>query len=558
MRRVLVLLLVALALLWAPASNASTSSTGSASLTIVTVPAQPGVRFQLGDSTVATGADGTAEIAAAPGIYPLRLLDTAVRRPGVRSTFSRWGDDSFQPSRTVRIDGQTRLEVGFEQSVLVGFRFVDRSGRPVDMQRVSRLTLASATGTRESFRPDREHWLLAGRVARRFNGLELTRIQYAVEGAVVDGSNVVNRSAQRFLPLESRDVAIRLLLYSARLGAHDLIFGFPVGKSLELVYPDGHRVTHELHGRQLVLHGLPRGTYRVEVHASGYSPVVSLALSRDQDLELRIVSYLDVLVVAVVVLVLTGVLVLLPRPRLREKLRRIAVRAARIATSRMAALARRARSADAPAGFPRVRLSRPPVPPSPREADAETVAEDAGAAIAAEEAQAETAARLPRWVPLPLDAAEPAPPEPPSRARLQRLPSAATRYVRAALASGRRLSAPALAHARGVPRAPSPARWIPLPLEEPARAAVPSPAVAPDAVVQYIRELIASGQTVPTRGLRRFRAEGGRIRTKLWFETFNSIARELASEADASHPSRPVEQPPRPRVRYEVASGARW
>jgi hypothetical protein len=131
------------------------------------------------------------------------------------------------------------------------------------------------------------------------------------------------------------------------------------------------------------------------------------------------------------------------------------------------------------------------------------------------------------------------------------------RYARNVAASGLSLSKPAATRSAEVARVPPGGRWAAPTLEVPVRAASSSPTVAPDVVVRYIRELISSGQTVPTRGLRRFRAEGGQIRTELWFELFESITRELAALNDTPDVSRPLAGPMRAAIRYQIASGER-
>ncbi len=304
----------------APGTTRSQGASTTYPLQITTVPRLAGVRFQLGSTTFSAGRNGVARILAGPGSYRLRVVDQAIDGRHVRSRFSRWGDNSFTPARTVDIHGPTRLEVGFEQSVRVSFAFVDLQGRPVPEQRVTRVTLSSTIGSRESFTPRSARWLLAGRVTRRFTGLDQTKIQYSVERAVVEGADVVNRAQQRFVPSEKTHIRLRLLLFSARLSAHDLLFGFRVGSRLDLVYPDGHRTSYTLKGSPVDLGALPRGTYGIAIHALGYSPAVPLALSKNQALDLRVVSYLDVVVLLLVGLILTIVLIVARRPHLRLRL----------------------------------------------------------------------------------------------------------------------------------------------------------------------------------------------------------------------------------------------
>ena len=78
---------------------------------------------------------------------------------------------------------------------------------------------------------------------------------------------------------------------------------------------------YRLRGGNLLLSSLPRGTYTVDVHAGGYVPSVSLALSKNQSLDVKVVSYLDMSLLLVLVLVSVTVLILFPRPFLRLRLR---------------------------------------------------------------------------------------------------------------------------------------------------------------------------------------------------------------------------------------------
>jgi hypothetical protein len=304
----------------APAAGPNRAGAPDYQLTIATVPRLAGIRFRSAGETFATDRTGIARVNLRSGAHQLRLVDAAVERNGVRSRFSRWGDDSFVPSRKLDLRGPTRLEVGFEQAVQVHFDFVDRAHQPVDQNKVSTMTLTSTIGSRESFRPGKPRWLIAARVARRFHGLERTLIQYAIQRAVYDGSNVVHKAQQRFYPLDKQHAVVKLLLFSARLSAHDALFGFGVGKKLDLVYPDGRKVSFPMHGRQIVLRSLPRGTYGIKIHAAGYTPEVPLALSKDQEIDLRVISYLDMFVIVLAAMAVTAFLVLVRRPHLRRRL----------------------------------------------------------------------------------------------------------------------------------------------------------------------------------------------------------------------------------------------
>jgi hypothetical protein len=298
------------------------ASGGRARLTLVTVPHLAGVRFALDGVPYVTGPHGKVRIETTVGPHQLQILDTRVNAPGVRSTFARWEDNQYTASRSITIRGNTVLDAGFLQSVLVHFAFADRTGRPV-VGRVSTLTLSNTLGSRVSFAPSFPQWLRATGIARRYTGLEPTFVQYSIQQALVSGQNVVNHSQQRFYPALNHRVTARLLLYSARVTVRDFLFGTTTGNRLELNYPNGIRVTYPLKGRTLLLSSLPRGTYNLHVVANGYVPSVSLALSKNQVLDVKVVSYLDMLLLFALVVAAVTMLVLLPRPFLRHRLREI-------------------------------------------------------------------------------------------------------------------------------------------------------------------------------------------------------------------------------------------
>jgi hypothetical protein len=313
---------VAAALTFASASRAAVgqSSNQPATLTIVTVPSLAGVHLAFDGRTYVTGRRGNVRIETTRGQHLLQILDTRLNSPGVRSTFSRWEDNRYTAARTITIRRNTVVDAGFQQSVRVSFAFADLSGRPA-VGRVSRMTLSNTLGSRISFSPSWPQWLRATGLARSFRGLEPTFVQYSVEQALVNGSNVVNQSQQRFYPAKTRRFTTQLLLYSARVRVRDFLFGNSIGNQLLLVYPNGDHVVEPLRNGALLLSSLPRGTYGIDVRAGGYVPSVSLALSKNQSLDVKVVSYLDMFLLFVLVLVSVTVLILFPRPFLRLRLR---------------------------------------------------------------------------------------------------------------------------------------------------------------------------------------------------------------------------------------------
>jgi transposase InsO family protein len=281
-----------------PASATITLTVRPAVLTITTIPPLADIPFDLGGKRFTSDENGVARLdVTEAGDYDLEVLlspDTEVS-PDTRVTFDRWKDE-FQPQRTVTIRGDVSMEAGFSISHPVSQTFIDLDDNPVEMTRIDTLTLQGTDGSKFTFDDGQERWLRSGRIARRREGLELTPIQYSVESVIISGSNVVNRYQQRFF-VEPGDVwSIRLLLYYATIRAEDALFGSPIGTGIRLEYPDGH-TEHLDFGEdgEITIGPVPRGVYRVQVvGASGMAPVTPVALSRDQSLDLKVLSSLNI------------------------------------------------------------------------------------------------------------------------------------------------------------------------------------------------------------------------------------------------------------------------
>ena len=136
-------------------------------------------------------------------------------------------------------------------------------------------------------------------------GRRSTLVSYAAERVIVTGASVVHRAQQRFFPAKTREIRLRLLLFSARFEVHDALLGFPIGSAVRLQFPDG-RIEHYAlgSGGEVTVNSLPRGDYRVSADALGISSSRPVALSGDQRVELRVISWLDI---AVVLLILGSV-----------------------------------------------------------------------------------------------------------------------------------------------------------------------------------------------------------------------------------------------------------
>jgi hypothetical protein len=301
---------VAIAVIPATAGGAPRPTT----LQLVTVPALPHVRVMLDGSTFQTNPVGIARIphnglslAGRLRVKPSSVAD------GVRATLSRWNEELTRENLdriTARLDVRYRVQIAF----------VDRQRKPVDLSRVTSLTLRSSHGILHTYSTadlEKPIWLHGTRVVSRSGGPEAKDIYYTVDRAIVDGANVVNRAQQRFYPSQRRSVKVELLFFRARFSAHDALFRFPMGAAVRLQHPDGHWERYPFGpGAKLELTGLPRGDYWVEVEAAGMSFLRPVSLSRDQVVELEVLSYVDMGAAATLFLVITFGLLLIGRPHL--------------------------------------------------------------------------------------------------------------------------------------------------------------------------------------------------------------------------------------------------
>jgi hypothetical protein len=204
----------------------------------------------------------------------------------------------------------TRLEVGFNTSHLVSLSYLDPDRRPVDLKRVASATVTSSVGATQTYRPGESHWLPAARVVRRAGGLGETLLQYAVDAVQLEGANVVNSKEQRFYPTPNLDFPVHLLLHNMRIDARMFLLDQPIGQGVWLRHPDGRSEWYAFGADGAIeLRLLPRGQYLARVAAAGLSFPHPVALSRDQRVDLKVVSYGELaLVIALLAALAIGLL----------------------------------------------------------------------------------------------------------------------------------------------------------------------------------------------------------------------------------------------------------
>ncbi len=277
-------------------SAAATLSIPSANVVIQTVPPVAGVTFQLNGQQFVTGEDGSASIQVnKPGTYRLEALISLYNDPTQRIQFGRWLEDNFQPYTEIQVPTNKVIPVGLNIFNLVGETFVDLDGLPVNPDRISQFTIRSEQGDTFVLNSGNSRWLPASRITRQANGLVVTKLLYSVVNVSLDGSNVVNSSQQQFYAEPNDTWKISLLLYGLHIQVSDGLFGSAAGKSVNLIFPNGKIVNYPLDSTgALDIHGLARGNYTLQViGAAGVGNRMPVALSRNQDANLKILTYTD-------------------------------------------------------------------------------------------------------------------------------------------------------------------------------------------------------------------------------------------------------------------------
>ncbi len=310
---------------FAPASATQVTGIRALDIEIHTIPVIEGAQFKFQGKVYAADKDGIVRIPVSQaGTYQVEALPYQSPQGDIQAEFSIWDDQTFTPYHDITVPSLSPAEAGYTVSYLVKQSFVDLDGKPVDAARVDGLTFKRSDGEMLNFHNGEAHWLPVSHVLRRVFGLAESPFLYSLMSVTVHGTNVVSAQQQRFLVQPQENTwQVQLLLYAANFHSHDMLFGFPLGSSVKLEYPDGTKVISPMDGSATTqIRSLPRGDYKVSVNTwFGISPVSSLAMSRNQDVELPIVSYLDILtLVLVAVLIGPGVL-LLGQPGLRRALR---------------------------------------------------------------------------------------------------------------------------------------------------------------------------------------------------------------------------------------------
>jgi hypothetical protein len=274
-----------------------------------TVPATAGVAFNLDGATLTTGADGRATGVVSDlnnvsdrlrlstpvaGSLTVSLLQVAKRPPGAR--FQRHVLAALMIRRPVSLS------------------FKDAVGAQVPVGRISELRLegGGATVVLTGDEIAQPVSLVSG-VARQVEAVwQPKEVTYAVADVRMDGGAAVFAGQQRFNPSTTANWRVSLSVFDLKVTVRDVIFGTRISSPAWVTRPDGQRYRIELAARQAtVLPSLVRGDYDLEAESAIYGSHTKLLVSRNDEVDLRVVTGLDVVIFALTtVSLIASVLVL--------------------------------------------------------------------------------------------------------------------------------------------------------------------------------------------------------------------------------------------------------
>jgi hypothetical protein len=324
------------AVAWLLAASAPAVAARS-DLRLTTIPPTPGVRILLDGRPHITRADGSTIVHPRTGagarssrvarrsVQAATFEQTVVsgkgwggRRVALRVYNTRLRDGGFARFERFYPDGKIALAYYHRFRP----RFQGPDGRPIDQRIIDGYRLKSSTGAVIDVKGARAATLHSARVVPFSRALLAKDVGWSLERVLIDGTNVVNRAEYRFSPRRLRDRAypVRLLFYPVRVTSVDALFGFHLGGSVSLTYPSGRRRSMRFTRGEVVIPALPRGTYAIRVRAPGFSPERPLAVSRPQNVRLKVISWLDMALLAAVLGGTAIALLVVRRPHLRRAL----------------------------------------------------------------------------------------------------------------------------------------------------------------------------------------------------------------------------------------------
>ncbi|MEP6980581.1 MAG: hypothetical protein ABJA16_07440, partial [Nakamurella sp.] len=281
-------------------------------VTVFTVPVMAGVPVTFNGETKSTDSTGTAKF-----IDSLEPQSGSLAARVSSAAFNSTIDGApvqVKPARFVN-EGKQRVLLALNIYWNITLAFVNGTDQqPIPDDRISTITLKNSIGEEIDVPPGGSIWVQGSRVVPLQGEFVDKKLTLTVQKVTYQGTNVVNSGQQSFLPSEVQSFSANLLFFSVDIQVGDGLFGFAAGDSIDLVFPDSHVENFALNDSGSVLiPSLPRGTYELTAVGGGLKLVQPLAVSRNQEIEVKLYTWLDIILlllagsVFVVVTVFVGI-----------------------------------------------------------------------------------------------------------------------------------------------------------------------------------------------------------------------------------------------------------
>ena len=308
-------------LLFAPQAGASArAETDVNPLMVRTVPRLEGVAVSVDGKVYETDSHGLMVIPLPrDGVYELRLQTPEVRAPGRKLSFALWSDGNENIARDVKVVRFVLLEIAFEESYPLNF--TDEAGPPPDTTAVSSATFIDDLGKRHRTIPAHDPWLQATRIHDAGVGFKKERIRYRLERALVGGADAAPEPPEVLEGDPVKHWRVPLELHSLSVNVTDAFFRGPSGAALSVQFPDGHLERKALEQGRTEIDGLAAGSYRIRAEGDGISRFKGVTVDGPAVASIRLLSWLDILLVALVTAIATVALLQLAKlPELQPRL----------------------------------------------------------------------------------------------------------------------------------------------------------------------------------------------------------------------------------------------
>jgi hypothetical protein len=267
---------------------------------IQTVPATPGVALTIENQVTSTDGHGRAKVA----VGDLNDVDRHLR---LGSHDAAAAKVTLRAVRRLPPGGvhQRRLLAALSVRKPVMLRFLDAAGHVVPPQRITEIRLAGAENTIVLHGAQlTEPIPLGASLGTQVNRVwQQRRLSYAVTSVRIDGGEAVFAGRQRLDANDQSTWTFTLAVYRLTLKVRDVIFGTRVASQVWIARPNGSRLRLNVGtDAASTAPSLVRGEYAVTVDAAIVGQRRTALVSRNSDLDLRVVTPLDAVIIVLVVL----------------------------------------------------------------------------------------------------------------------------------------------------------------------------------------------------------------------------------------------------------------